>query len=133
MSFISYLFLFVALIITTLSLAAAILVFQRRIGADKQKEKRLNRRLLAAVCAAMFIFCGVAKIAKAEPEEVEYFVVEEIVGVTAEDFDGEIAYRIDFVFHDDILSWYEDEPIHAGRTYVLKIWRGTEVVSSAWL
>ena len=133
MSIMYCVFFSVLLLITAMSLATIIVAVQKRIGEDKTKEKRLNRRLIAGVCAAFFLFCGIAKIAKAEQEDIEYFVVEEIVGVTAVDFDGEVTYKIDFVFHNDILSWYEDEPVHSGRTYVLKIWCGVEVVNSAWL
>ena len=85
------------------------------------------------LCLIAVVALGLIGIASAETNEIEYFVVEEIVGVTAENFNGEVVYRIDFVFHDDVLSWYEDEPIYAGRTYVLKIWRSQEVVNSAWL
>lgn len=133
MSILNCIFFSILLFVTALSLAAIIVAVQKRIGEDKTKEKRLNRRLLAGVCAAFVLFCGIAKIARADAPEVEYFVVEKIVGVTVEDFDGEVTYRVDFVFHDDILSWYEDEPVYSGRTYVLKIWHGQEVVNSAWL
>ena len=88
---------------------------------------------LKLLCLVAIVALGIAGFASAEQPEIEYFVVEEIVGVTAETFDDEVIYRIDFVFHDDILSWYEDEPVRSGRTYILKIWHSMEVVNSAWL
>lgn len=93
--------------------------------------KRAARIIMVVVVLAMLLVGG--KTAIAEPAEVEYYSVDKIVATEVMFDNFWPTTRIDFVYHEDILSWYEDGFAMPWNHYVVKVWREREVVNSALL
>ena len=88
---------------------------------------------LKLLCLVAIVALGIAGFASAEPAEVEYYSVNRIVATEVVFDSFWLTTRVDFVYHEDILSWYEDGFVMPWNHYVVKVWREREVVNSALL
>ena len=83
------------------------------------------------LCLVAIVVLGIVGFASAEPAEVEYYSVDRIVATEVVFDSFWLTTRIDFVYHKDILSWYEDGFAMPWNHYIVKVWREREVVNSA--